>query len=183
MISRDFCFPLHTVHPNTIMPRLEYSQKLLRSILSKLKKEQSLIKKQNTALLNLPEYRINDIQHVDYQRKIDVAVESLSRIDKTLGLATGMYSIPHILPSIIPIIRIISASLYPILPTSSTDLGNLSTMLGSIITDSAIITGAKLDFESFNHESTLLLDKVKLIVESKINKLHPNLETLKADIV
>jgi len=37
------------------------------------------------------------------------------------------------------------------------------------------MTQAKFDFKVLNLEFNLLLDEAKLIVGSKINKLHPNL--------
>ena len=79
----------------------------------------------------------------------------------------------------VPIIRIISAQLIDILPKSSQQLSELSVHIGSIILDSATITKAQFDFSQSNLDSTLLLDEVKLMVDSKINKQYPHLDFFK----
>jgi hypothetical protein len=52
--------------------------------------------------------------------------------------------------------------------------------LGSILLDSAALTKAKFDFGNSNDESSIFLDEVKLIVDSKISKQYPNLDFLKS---
>ena len=77
-------------------------------------------------------------------------------------------------------IRTISAQLYEILPECSQKLSELSVHLGSIVLDSATLTKARFDFSLSNEESALLLDEVKLMVDSKISKQYPNLDFFKA---
>ena len=43
--------------------------------------------------------------------------------------------------------------------------------------DSASITEAQFDFKQSNLDSSTLLDEAKLIVDSKLNKLYPNLDS------
>ena len=52
-------------------------------------------------------------------------------------------------------------------------LSELSVHLGSIILDSAALTKARFDFSKSNHMSTILLDEVKLMADSKLNKQYP----------
>jgi hypothetical protein len=89
-------------------------------------------------------------------------------------------SITEILPSSIHVIRIVSAQLFEILPHCSQKLSELSVHLGSILLDSASLTKAKFDFGNSNDESSIFLDEVKLIVDSKISKQYPNLDFLKS---
>jgi hypothetical protein len=72
--------------------------------------------------------------------------------------------------------RTISAQLVDILPQSSKHLSELSVHLGSIILDSATLTTARFDFSHSNIESSLMLDEVKLMIDSKINKQYPLLD-------
>jgi len=88
-------------------------------------------------------------------------------------------SIPRVLPSSIPLIRTISAQLYEILPNCSQKLSELSVHLGSIVLDSAALTTASFDFTQLNKESAILLDKVKLMADSKLSKQYPNLDFFK----
>jgi hypothetical protein len=84
-----------------------------------------------------------------------------------------------VLPSSIPLIRTISAQLFDILPNCSQKLSELSVHLGSIVLDSAALTTARFDFIQSNQESAILLDKVKLMVDSKLSKQYPNLDFFK----
>ena len=55
-------------------------------------------------------------------------------------------------------------------------LGELSLVLGGLMMDTGQLTGARLDFQEANRESTRLLDEAKLIVDFKISKQFPNLD-------
>jgi len=45
--------------------------------------------------------------------------------------------------------------------------------------DSAALTTARFDFIQSNQESATLLDKVKLMADSKLSKQYPNLDFFK----
>ena len=45
--------------------------------------------------------------------------------------------------------------------------------------DSAALTTASFDFTQLNKESAILLDKVKLMADSKLSKQYPNLDFFK----
>jgi hypothetical protein len=47
------------------------------------------------------------------------------------------------------------------------------------VLDSATITKAQFDFSQFNMESSMLLDEVKLMADSKIRKQYPHLDFFK----
>ncbi|MDH3677724.1 MAG: hypothetical protein OEQ12_05420, partial [Nitrosopumilus sp.] len=69
-----------------------------------------------------------------------------------------------------------SAKLVDIHPQSSQQLCELSVHMGSIVLDSATLTTAQFDFSQSNTQSSLLLDEVKLMVDSKISKQYPHLD-------
>jgi len=172
----------HISQRSTMMPRLEYSIQSLEKILSKLKQKKSQLTKTNRAsisITSIPEE--SDIRQVELEKTFFFAVESLSRIHKRLESLSGIFSIPIILPSTIPVIRTISSQLFEIMPQSSQCLCELSSVLGSVLIDSGTITEAKFDFGASNQESNILLDEAKLIVDSKLNKQYPNLDFFKAN--
>lgn len=164
----------------TIVPRLDYSNDLLCEIIGILKKKRNEIKKSNRLILS--EFDADDKscqKALDEEKTIAFSIEILSQIQKRTAMITGITSIPEILPSAIPMIRTISAQLYGILPECSQKLSELSVHLGSIVLDSATLTKARFDFSLSNEESAVLLDEVKLMVDSKINKQYPNLDFFK----
>ena len=75
--------------------------------------------------------------------------------------------------------RIISAQLFEITPDCSQKLSELSVHLGSIVFDFAALTKARFDFSHSNDKSSILLDEVKLIVESKLSKQYPKVDFFK----
>lgn len=171
----------HVSQRSTLMPRLEYSIQLLEKILSQLKeKKYDLTKSNLSSISTTSKLENSDLRQVELEKTFFFAVESLSRIHKRLESLSGISSIPIILPSTIPVIRTISSQLFEIMPESSQNLCELSTVLGSVLIDSGTITEAKFDFSASNQESNLLLDKAKLIVDSKLSKQYPNLDFFKA---
>ena len=76
-------------------------------------------------------------------------------------------------------IRTVSAKLFVISPISSQKLSELSVHLGSIVLDSAALTKARFDFSKCNDRSATLLDEVKLMADSKLNKQYPLVDFFK----
>src|SRR3989338_8955616 len=164
----------------TIVPRLDYSNDLLNSIVDILKRKKTELKKSNRNFLELDDDDHTYVKALDFERTIAFSLEILSQIQKRMGSISGINSIPELLPLTIPMIRTVSAQLFNLLPTCSQNLSELSVHLGSIILDSAILTEARFDFSQSNTESSLVLNEVKLIVDSKISKQYTNLDFSKA---
>jgi hypothetical protein len=161
----------------TIIPRLYYSNNLLGKIIDVLKIEKSRLKKSNRLLLT--QYEDQDpacIRAINLERTVSFSIEILYYIQKRISSVSRIDEIPKTFPSLVPMIRTISAQLIDIVPESSQHLSELSVHLGSITLDSATITTAQFDFSQSNIESSLMLDEVKLMVDSKINKQYPQLD-------
>ncbi len=163
----------------TIVPRLEYSNYLLGDMIDTLKRKKTDIKNSNRIYLELDNDDHTCVHALDFERTISFSLEILSKIQKKINSISDITSIPKLLP-LIPMMRTVSAQLYALLPTCSQNLSELSVHLGSIILDSAILTEARFDFSQSNIESSLVLNEVKLMVDSKINKQYPNLDFSKA---
>lgn len=167
----------HISYNSTIMPRLSYTIDRFSELLAILKKEQSALSKENKSTLkNSTDYDKEDIARLETEKTISFAIESLNQIYKKIQNLSTIDTFPTVLPSAILVIRTISASLYELMPKTSHELSELSTVLGSVVMDSGTITGAKFDFAEHNNASWLILDEAKLMVDSKINKQYPNLD-------
>ena len=164
-------------HSVTIVPRLEYSENLIFDIIAILKTKRKEIKKSNTILIS--EFDENNKAHIDavnQEKTILISLEILTSIKKLTDNVSDVQTIPHIFSSSIQLIRTLSAQLFRIVPECSKKLSELSIHLGSIVLDSAALTNAQFDFSQSNEESSILLDEVKLIVDSKISKQYSNVE-------
>ena len=163
----------------TLMPRLNHSLEMLDCAINEIKLKRSELRKRNQKFLSESEEGEQYLKSIAQEKQVTFALESLRQIQKKIKSFTNIESIPMILPLTIQVIRTISCQLFEILPSSSFNLGELSSKLGGILMDSAIITEAKFDFRQYNLESNSFLDEAKLMADSKISKLYPNLESLK----
>jgi len=170
----------NTSNSVTIVPRLEYSINLLDEIIEIIKKKRNDLKKSNKFLVvDFDETDNTHLKAIELERTVAFSLETLSQIKKRIGRISDVNSISEILPASIPMIRTISARLFDIVPNCSQKLSELSVHLGSIVLDSATLTKARFDFSKSNEESSTLLNKVKLMVDSKISKQYPNLDFFK----
>jgi len=170
----------NTSNSVTLVPRLKYSINLLDEIIEIIKKKRNDLKKSNKFLVvDFDETDNTHLKAIELERTVAFSLETLSQIKKRIGRISNVNSIPKILPASIPMIRTISARLFDIVPNCSQKLSELSVHLGSIVLDSATLTKARFDFSKSNEESSTLLNKVKLMVDSKISKQYPNLDFFK----
>ena len=160
----------------TILPRLEYSTRLLSEIMPELETRRESIRAANVKLLRGCSQDDPAVPvAIDAERRVAFSLEILCQVRSRLDSISDLSSIPKILPMVIPAVRTASAQLYDVASPCSRCLCELSVHLGSILLDSAILVTAKFDFGRSNSESAFFLDKVKLMTDSKINKQYCNL--------
>ena len=172
--SIDTIESTNTSHSVTLVPRLDYSVNLLNDIIE-------ILQEKKIELKNVNQYLITDfdkddkshLKNIKLEHLVIYSLDILVKIKNQIGSISGINSIPEILPSSIPMIRIVSAELFVLFPMYSQKLSELSVHLGSIVLDSAALTKARFDFSKSNHMSALLLDEVKLMTDSKLNKRYP----------
>ncbi len=169
----------NTSHFVTLVPRLEYSTNLLDEISEILKKKRDEIKKSNKSFVDFDEIDDITLGAIKLERTVSFSLEVLTLIKKRTKKISNVNNIPVVLPATIPMIRTISAQLFDIVPHCSQKLSELSVNLGSIVLDSAALTKARFDFSQSNEESSIMLNEVKLMVDSKISKQYPNLDFFK----
>ena len=172
--SIDTIESTNTSHSVTLVPRLDYSVNLLNDIIE-------ILQEKKIELKNVNQYLITDfdkddkshLKNIKLEHLVVYSLDILVKIKNQIGSISGINSIPEILTSSIPMIRIVSAKLFVLFPMYSQKLSELSVHLGSIVLDSAALTKARFDFSKSNHMSALLLDEVKLMTDSKLNKRYP----------
>jgi hypothetical protein len=167
-------------HSVTLVPRLEYSINLLDNIIDTLQEKRIELKLVNEYLVtDFNSEEPSHVKNVELEHLVVFSLGILIKIKNQIGSISGINSIPEILPSSIPMIRTISAKLFVFFPICSQKLSELSVHLGSIVLDSAALTKARFDFSKSNHISSTLLDEVKLMADSKLNKQYPLVDFFK----
>ena len=172
--SIDTIESTNTSHSVTLVPRLDYSVNLLNDIIEILQEKKIELKNVNQYLIT--DFNEDDkfhLKNIKLEHLVVSSLDVLIKIKNQIGSISGINSIPEILTSSIPMIRIVSAKLFVLFPMYSQKLSELSVHLGSIVLDSAALTKARFDFSKSNHMSALLLDEVKLMTDSKLNKRYP----------
>lgn len=160
----------------TILPRIAFCTKLLDSVIEEIDTKSQLVKIENSRL-----YRTDSLLEVsvDLERRLYFAQGSLTQIRYNLQSITGIWNIPLVLSASVPLIRATNSKLHGLIPDMDSRLAELSAIIGSIIMDSASITEARVNFKAINSESGRIQDEAKLMADSKISKLYPNLDLLK----
>ena len=168
-------------HSVTLVPRLKYSVNVLDDVIEILDGRRSELKISNGELAS--DYDETDVLQADALKLEHLVVfcyDALIYVKASMGKISNVESIPVILPSVIPVIRTISANLFDVIPKCSQKLSEISVHLGSIVLDSAALTTARFDFSQSNFESSVILNEVKLMVNSKLNKQYPNVDFFKS---
>ncbi len=168
-------------HSVTLVPRMKYSLELLNDVIDTLDSRRNDLKNTNSNLdLDFDDTDQSQVSALKLEYLVVFSVDVLLHVKKSLEKISNVASIPKVLPSAIPIFRTVSANLFDVLPECSGKLSELSVHLGSIVLDSAALTTARFDFSCSNTESSVILNEVKLMANSKLNKQYPNLDFFKS---
>lgn len=162
-----------------ITPRLRYSLSLIDEVIEITEDELQKLHAGNKNFVSCSERIISS--NLENERTLFLTCLSLIELKKRIKGIQGVYEVPKTLLLSVPLIRYLSSSLFNQIPICSQKLNELSVSLGSLILDSAIISGASVDLRTATRQSSEFIDEVKLMVNSKINKLYPNLEIKKPD--
>lgn len=92
----------------TLVPRLDYSNELLKNIIDVLKRKKTELKKLNRNFLELDDNDHTFVLALDFERTITFSLEILSQIQKRMNSISGITSIPNLLPLTIPMIRTVA---------------------------------------------------------------------------
>jgi len=167
---------------STLSPRLDYAAQLVDKILEALIQRKFELHISTLSLYT--KKKENTCTSLEFERQLNIeleifrAVEALRQIRSHIDSVFGLGNIIQVLAPTISIVRTIRSRLLFLFPVTDLVLGELSLVLGGLMIDSGQLTGAKLDFQEANNESTKLLDEAKLIADSKISKQFPNLDLL-----
>lgn len=168
------------VRASTIKPRLDYATKIVDETLEILTQKRNECNKSNMQLYKQSDGAVESLRKL--QRRVEdelemlYAIESLRQIRRSLDSIVGLGNVSTMMSPTISIVRVIRSRMLTLAPVIDFQLGELSLLISGVIIDAAHLAGSTLDFEVANGQSRRLLDEAKLIADSKINKLFPNLD-------
>ncbi len=156
-----------------ILPRLDLARGAVGGLLSSMRRERDLVRRRNAARAPGPARAARE--GIEREMLLRVSVHVTRHMQRRLARLTLLRRAPEVLPPMIPAARGLSSALHAAYPGYSALLCEVSSILGSVMADSASMTGASCDFGRHNLESAALLDEAKLIACSKLSELYPNL--------
>lgn len=159
-----------------ITPRLNYASELLDDFIESLTFEISDIEKSLTS---------SDMPSIEHIRKFSILSgyrESLLQVKQIIVLSKKIDLMPQNLDLATTVLRIVNSSLHKF-SNLGTVLIEISFILGSILVDSAILTNSNVNFHDSFRRGKQIVDESKLIADSKISKLYPNLDFYKDEFV
>ncbi len=160
----------------TLVPRLGHCAGLLDETIRDLEGSMAEIRASNLEACD-PDGPGCD--SVELERTVAFSLEALLLVRSRLRRVSQVGMIPCTLSPLVPVMRAVSAGLHRTHPDCCQNLSRLAIHLGSIVLDSAALTRARFDFAQSCAESSAVIDKVKLMADSKISKQYPNLDTFK----
>lgn len=162
---------------STLMPRLEQATSILESAIAELDATHSKTARISGNLY--PQQGIDAsvlVDAVSVERLAGLAFESAQIAYCELQKIESMKSIAVILPSVILIIRAAGAQSHKVEPDASAMLCEAAGILGSVAIDAALIERTHIHYDTCVGRSTQMLERAKLIVDSKLSELYPKLD-------
>ena len=170
-----------------LAPRLEYAIKTLDAVITTVSERTQQQRASNMSAVamisSFDELDRSQISDIKLEYRLLFSLQVLLHVRERTQRISHISGIPEILLAAIPMIRTTSAQLFDVLPDCSGSLSEISMHLGSVVLDSAFLATTKFDLNESRSEISALHDQVKLIVNSKLNKQYPNLDSFGLDNV
>ena len=161
--------PHDAIHSVALAPRLAYSQRLLGETADTLSRRLGELRDAGSADSR------GGSEPAEMERTILFCLEAIIGARRRLQDVSSMAEISATASPLIPVLRTTSARLSVLLPGCSGRLCELAVHLGSIVLDSAILAKTGVDIKKCGSESAHMLDQAKLITNSKLSKLYPDM--------
>lgn len=172
-----------TQHPHnndnngSILSRLTGVIKELDSVISDVRQQLRKIRASNRILSSQYDYENpSHVHSMHTEHALIVMLNVLCAIRLIAVKADSISTISCVLLPVFYITRMAGVHLSSVDLACSKKLSNVSLCFGSIILDTATISGAKLDLSMSNKEASLLFDQAKLTANFKLKKQYPKLE-------
>ncbi len=161
----------------TLVPRLHRASHILKCAISELEVTQrraSRISKKLGSQEGIDPSILVDA--VSAERLAALAAVSAQMAHTELRGADSMRSLAWALPPVISVIRAAGSQSHSVEPDASAMLCEAAAILGSIAVDAALIDGAQVRYDVCVGRSADIIERAKLIVDSKLSKSYPKLD-------
>jgi division protein CdvB (Snf7/Vps24/ESCRT-III family) len=171
-----------------VKPRIDQAVRDLQIQLSKLDAASARIKSRGDTIFGktVSALQKHDGQHAAVYanelsevrrmgRMIAQASLALEQVVLRLGTITEMGDVAAALAPTVSVIREVRESLGTIIPETSGEMNEISTLLSSILVDAGTIRGSSLNFEAANEEAERTLEEAAIVAEQRMKERFPEI--------
>ncbi len=173
-----------------LKPRLEQAIRQIQIQISKLDATSIKLKERDSAIFNkvVTAIQRHDMQHAAVfanelaeVRKMNKMVTSaklaLEQIVLRLNTVQELGDIVVTLAPAMGVIRNIKSGLVTVLPEAEHEIGEISSLLGSILVDAGQLGSSTINFEAANEDAERILAEASAVAEQKMRERFPDLPT------
>jgi division protein CdvB (Snf7/Vps24/ESCRT-III family) len=171
-----------------LKPRLEQAIRAIQVQITKLDATANKLKERDTAIFNkvVSALQKHDTQHASVYanelaevrkiaRLVTQAKMALEQISLRLSTVQELGEIVVTLAPAMGVIRGVKNGLVQVLPEAEKELGDISSLLSSILVDAGQMAGTTLNFEASSEEAERILGEAAAIAEQRMKEKFPEL--------
>jgi division protein CdvB (Snf7/Vps24/ESCRT-III family) len=171
-----------------LKPRLEQAIRAIQVQITKLDATANKLRERDTAIFNkvVSALQKHDTQHASVYanelaevrkiaRLVTQAKMALEQISLRLSTVQELGEIVVTLAPAMGVIRGVKNGLVQVLPEAEKELGDISSLLSSILVDAGQMAGTTLNFEASSEEAERILGEAAAIAEQRMKEKFPEL--------
>ena len=168
--------------------QIEHANRQIRILISQLDNTVNKIKQRDSTIFKsvVSALAKHDTQHaavyaneLSEVRKMGKMVTqaqlALEQIALRLGTITDMGEIANTLAPAVSVIKNMKADLQLALPEADREIGEISSLLSSVLVDASTSTGLSLNFEAANEDATKVLEEAAAVAEQRMKEDFPEI--------
>lgn len=173
-----------------LKPRLEHAVRQIQVQIAKLDATSTKLKQRDVAIFNkvVSAIQKHDMQHASVfanelaevrkmNKMVTQAKLALEQITLRLNTVQELGDIVVTLTPAMAVIRNVKSGLISVLPEAEHEIGEISSLLSSILVDAGQLGGYTLNFEAANEDAEKILAEASAVAEQRMKDKFPELPT------
>jgi division protein CdvB (Snf7/Vps24/ESCRT-III family) len=173
-----------------LKPRLEQAVRQIRIQIAKLDAALTKLKERDQTIFNkvVSAIQKHDMQHAavfanelaevrKMEKMVTQAKLALEQITLRLNTVRELGDVVVTLTPAMAVIRNVKAGLVSVLPEAESEIGEISSLLSSILVDAGQLGGYTLNFEAANEDAERILAEASAVAEQRMKERLPELPT------
>ncbi len=174
--------------PTPLKPQIEQANRQIRVLISQLDSTVSRIKQRDSTIFKgvVTALAKHDSQHAAVYaneltevrkmgKMVTQAQLALEQISLRLGTITDMGEIATTLAPAVSVIRTMKEDLRMALPEADKEIGEISSLLSSVLIDASMSGGLSLNFDAVNEDAQKVMEEAAAVAEQRMKESFPEI--------